>query len=90
MVNLMKLSPHQDAFWDWILFVKRRWHELTGFIGQEGPLAENTSSPCEKYVDLLICRRLKHPGASWSRQGANNMLRVRTHLFNREYDHNQT
>jgi hypothetical protein len=43
MVNLTKASPNQDAFWDWLLFVKRRWHEFTSFIGQRGPLAERTS-----------------------------------------------
>jgi hypothetical protein len=43
MVNLTKASPNPDAFWDWLLFVKRRWHELTSFIGQRGPLAERTS-----------------------------------------------
>lgn len=90
MVNAMRSSSPSDTFWDWLLFVRKRWHELVGFIGQKGPLSENTSSPCEKYVDLLICRRLKHPGASWSIRGANNMLRARTCLFNKEDNHSQT
>jgi hypothetical protein len=90
MVNLTKASPNPDAFWDWLLFVKKRWHELTSFIGQKGPLAERTSSPCEKYVDLLIVRRLNVPGASWSLRGADNMLRVRNYFFNKEDNHNQT
>ncbi|MEO0192113.1 MAG: hypothetical protein ABIM46_04965, partial [candidate division WOR-3 bacterium] len=58
-----------------------------GFRDYFGPLAERTSSPCEKYVDLLITRRLKIPGASWSVKGANNMLKARNYFFNKEDDH---
>ncbi|MEO0180711.1 MAG: hypothetical protein ABIN54_05300 [candidate division WOR-3 bacterium] len=44
-------------------------------------------SASERYVDLLITRRLKIPGASWSVKGANNMLKARNYFFNKEDDH---
>ncbi|MEO0256630.1 MAG: UPF0236 family protein, partial [candidate division WOR-3 bacterium] len=87
LVKAREGLPRSDAFWDWMVFVRRRWKHLIGFRDYFGPLAERTSSPCEKYVDLLITRRLKISGASWSVKGANNMLKVRNYFFNKEDDH---
>ncbi|MEO0211726.1 MAG: UPF0236 family protein [candidate division WOR-3 bacterium] len=87
LVKAREGLPRSDAFWDWMVFVRRRWKHLIGFRDYFGPLAERTSSPCEKYVDLLITRRLKISGASWSVKGANNMLKARNYFFNKEDDH---
>lgn len=90
MIKAAKVEPTRlGLFWEWMMFVKRNWKHLIGFLDYWGPLAENTSSPCEKHIDLVINRRLKIPGASWSIRGANNMLRVRNQLFNEKDDHNQ-
>jgi hypothetical protein len=50
-----KLGKEEDRIG--IPIVMPSGFELTSFIGQKSPLAERTSSPCEKYVDFV-------PGAS--------------------------
>lgn len=82
LIKARKTASYSQAFWDWMGFLRQRWEQLVGFLDHRGPLSEKTSSPCEKYVDLVINRRLNIPGASWSIRGAGNILRVRNHLFN--------
>lgn len=49
----------------------------------KGPIG---SGVVEKIADILVGRRMKHRGMSWSRQGANNLLALRVHALNQASD----
>jgi len=49
----------------------------------KGPIG---SGVVEKIADIVVGRRMKHRGMSWSRQGANNLLALRVHALNQASD----
>jgi hypothetical protein len=49
----------------------------------KGPIG---SGVVEKIADIVVGRRMKHRGMSWSRQGANNLLALRVYALNQVSD----
>lgn len=49
----------------------------------KGPIG---SGVVEKAADIVVGRRMKRRGISWSRQGANNLLALRVLALNEKYD----
>lgn len=50
----------------------------------EGLLKVVGSGGIEKNIDLLLCRRFKGRGMSWSRAGAQNLLKLRLLRYDRK------
>ena len=53
-----------------------------GLVYQRGKL--NGSGAIEKTVDILVARRMKRRGMSWSKDGANNIIALRALALNQE------
>jgi hypothetical protein len=53
-----------------------------GLVYRPGKL--NGSGVVEKIVDILVARRMKRRGMSWSKEGANNIIALRALSLNRE------
>lgn len=65
-----------------ISYIKENWEGIEGYkkvkelIGEEYEVSVG-SGAIEKGIEIVICRRFKKQGMSWSREGANNLLKLR-------------
>jgi hypothetical protein len=72
---------HRQELEDFSAYLERnldgiRYHD-------KGPIG---SGVVEKAADIVVSRRMKRRGMSWSRQGANNLLALRNRYLNEAFD----
>jgi hypothetical protein len=83
--SVRRLHPsdrdHRQELEDFTAYVERN---LDGMhYHTNGPIG---SGVVEKMVDIVVGRRMKRRGMSWSTHGANNLLALRKRVLNEEFD----
>lgn len=75
-------SEHRQELSDFCSYIDRNidgmHYDRPGHIG---------SGVVEKAADIIVARRMKRRGMTWSREGANNLIALRLHALNDAYDH---
>lgn len=72
---------HRQELEDFSAYLERNLDGIN--YRTKGPIG---SGVVEKIADIVVGRRMKHRGMSWSRQGANNLLALRVHALNQTSD----
>ena len=75
-------SEHREELEDFCAYVERNLDGMRYDI--KGPVG---SGVVEKAADIVVGRRMKRRGMSWSQQGANNLLALRVLALDEKYDH---
>ena len=68
---------HREALSEFRQYVEQNRHGL-----QYEPGTIWGSGVVEKMVDVVVGKRMKRQGMSWSKRGANNLLALRCHRIN--------
>lgn len=64
-------------WWDeQISYLKRKEYSITCYAVRAGLGLRNSSNPVEKENDILVARRQKHSGMSWSIHGSSALAAI--------------
>jgi hypothetical protein len=82
---LRRLTPsdveHKQELDDFCSYIERNIDGM--HYDRSGPVG---SGVVEKAADIVVARRMKRRGMTWSREGANNLLALRLRALNDSYD----
>jgi len=91
--NLLKLKRLVDGpsekLDDLLGYLEENWNGIYGSRNLKGKVGAKEvlvvgSGGVEKNIDLALCRRFKGRGMSWSRVGAQNLLKLRLLRYDRK------
>lgn len=66
-------------------YLKRKKENITCYAVRAGLGLRNSSNPVEKENDILVARRQKHNGMSWSKHGSNTLAAIEM-IFQNGYE----
>jgi len=80
--RLLPSDPeHRQELLDFCGYIQRNIDGM--HYDRPGPVG---SGVVEKAADIIVARRMKRRGMTWSREGGNNLLALRTLALNQSYD----
>ena len=83
-VSIPNLSAEEkEDFYGYMVYLRRNWESVVGFVNQDGPLRKFSSQGVEKQMDVFVKRRFKGQGMHWTPRGLNNLLYMRSLIVNK-------
>lgn len=73
----------KEDFYGYMVYLRKNWSHLVGFIHEEGPLRKSSSQGVEKHMDVFVKRRFKGQGMHWSPEGLNKLIYMRCLVINK-------